>query len=231
MMTDQKNRLELNKSSVAVVVPLLNEIAMMPSLLSYLQSIDVDELVVVDGGSQDGSWKALLASGVHAVRSEPGRAKQMNAGASGLKSDYIVFLHADTQLPKDFRPEIQGAWGRFDVSFKPSSIGMYVVAFFMNLRSRLSHIATGDQAIFVKRDVFDSLGGFQEMAIMEDVDLSHRLRQFERPFNSRKKVTTSARRWQQDGVLKTILLMWRLRLAFTFGARPSLLKQRYRDVR
>ena len=203
----------------------------MPDLLQYLESIEADEVYVVDGGSNDGSLEALKATDIPVLSAEPGRANQMNAGADVVNSDYIIFLHADTRLPAEFRTQIKGSWGRFDVQFDSSLVSMSVVSRFMNLRSRATGIATGDQAMFVRREIFHSIGGFQRMAIMEDVDLSHRLRRRAKPFASRLKVTTSARRWEQEGVLKTIVLMWRLRLAFTLGARPSLLKQRYRDVR
>ena len=212
-------------------MPVLNEISVMPDLLRYLNSIDADEVIVVDGGSKDGSLEALQSTAISVVSSGPGRAKQMNTGARAVRCDYIVFLHADTKLPQNFRSELRDLWGRFDVRFDSNSKAMKVVSWFMNLRSRLTSIATGDQAIFVQREMFNSVGGFKEMAIMEDVELSHRLRKLAKPHASNLKVTTSARRWQQDGILRTIFLMWRLRLAFTFGVRPSVLKQDYRDVR
>ena len=217
--------------TIGIVMPVLNEMSSMPCLLPYLESLDVDELVIVDGGSHDGSPQALKAAGIHVLNSEPGRASQMNLGAEVLKSDYVIFLHADTRLPINFHSEIRDLWGRFDVRFDSELLSMGVIAWFMNMRSRFTNIATGDQAIFVRRELFESVGGFKELAIMEDIDLSRALAKHAKPYASRAKVTTSARRWEQDGVIRTILLMWRLRLAFTFGARPSLLKHSYRDVR
>lgn len=230
-MANHELKTASSDATVSVVIPLLNEVSAMQSLIPYLESIDADELVVVDGGSKDGSFEILQLSDIVLLSSEPGRARQMNLGADITNSDYIVFLHADTKLPSNFRSQIKGGWGRFDLQFDSNLVSMSFVSWFINLRSRITGIATGDQAIFVRRDLFHSIGGFKEIAIMEDVDLSHRLRKCAKPYASRVKVTTSARRWEQDGVLKTILLMWRLRLAFVLGARPSVLKRRYRDVR
>jgi len=157
----------------------------------------------------------------------------MNAGAAIAKHEILLFLHADTRLPKTFLREIKQAnvWGRFDVRFDHSSIAMKVIAMFMNARSRLTGISTGDQAIFVRAGVLAAIGGFPDVAIMEDIALSKRLKKIELPYCSKKTVVTSARRWQQNGVAKTVFKMWWYRLAYFLGVSPRILKNSYHDVR
>ena len=155
----------------------------------------------------------------------------MNAGASTASGDSFLFLHADTRLPPDADRLIERAlerrrWGRFDVRIE-GGMALAVVAFFMNWRSRISGIATGDQGIFVARTAFESIGGFPDLPLMEDVELSARLKKISPPACITRRATTSGRRWQRHGVLRTILLMWRLRLAYFLGARPDELARRY----
>ena len=157
----------------------------------------------------------------------------MNAGAAAARGDVLLFLHADTRLPEnadhlvlDGLARSGRAWGRFDVRFDGGGL-LRVVAAMMNLRSRLTGIATGDQALFVTRAAFDSAGGFPPIALMEDVALSVRLKRIGRPCALRARVTTSARRWRQHGTLRTVLLMWRLRLRFFLGADPAKLARAY----
>lgn len=228
-----------SQSTVAIVVPLLNEIKVLPALLAALCRLGADELIMVDGGSSDGSYQWLLNQGddlTLVVCEQTGRAAQMNAGAKVATSDVLLFVHADTLLPEGAIDEVTKAmWGRFDLTFHDhrsrgfSSLDL--VAWMINLRSRLSGVATGDQAIFVERRAFESVGGFESIPIMEDVALSKRLRRIARPYCSRIKVGTSARRWHQKGVWKTIFLMWRLRFAYSMGAPPEELHRVYRDVR
>jgi rSAM/selenodomain-associated transferase 2 len=163
-----------------------------------------------------------------------GRASQMNAGAALARGDILVFLHADTRLPADASQLILGAlarsgcaWGRFDVRIEGAHPLFPVIAFFMNARSRLTGIATGDQAMFVSRGVFAAVGGFPNIALMEDITLARNLKRVSRPLCLRARVTTSGRRWEERGVVRTILLMWRLRLAYFFGAKPESLARRY----
>lgn len=218
---------------VSIIVPLLNEQAVVPSLIEQLASLAAEQIVIVDGGSIDGTAELLRAAGYQVVESTAGRARQMNAGAQLATQSMLLFLHADTQLPTNYKSEVARAnvWGRFDVKFSSSSKAMKIVAFFINLRSRISGVATGDQAIFVDRDAFNAISGFPDFPIMEDIALCKRLRHFHRPYSSRAKVTTSARRWEQNGVAATIIKMWYFRLAYFFGIPPSKLKQRYHDVR
>ena len=164
-----------------------------------------------------------------ARRTSPGRARQMNAGAAAASGGALVFLHADTRLPADadrlvFDALQENPWGRFDVTIEGRSALLPVIAFFMNLRSRLTGIATGDQAIFVRRAAF---AGFPEIALMEDIAFSRAMKRLGPPAALHDKVTTSGRRWERRGVLRTMVLMWRLRLAFFFGAEPDELARRY----
>lgn len=210
-----------------MVVPVLNEAAGIRAALEALAPLRArgHEVIVVDGGSSDST--ADIAAGLcDRVLSAPrGRAAQMNAGARAANGDMLLFLHADTRLPADFTIPDSAVWGRFDVRIDGRHPLLKVVACAMNLRSRLTGIATGDQAMFVRRAVFP---GFPEIPLMEDVALSKVLKQRGRPTCLHEKVTTSGRRWEERGVLRTILLMWRLRLLYFLGARPEDLARRYR---
>jgi len=216
-------------------VPLLNEAEQALSLSEHLASLGADELILVDGGSDDQTVSLLQplvqASGSVCLQSIAGRARQMNLGSQHSNCDYVCFLHADTRLPADWRACISGQWGRFDIQFDSQRFGMRMVAWFMNWRSRLSHIATGDQAMFVQKSLFEELDGFSDLPIMEDVDLSRRLKDIAKPTVAKSKATTSARRWERDGLWRTIFLMWRLRSSYALGVQPAQLKRRYRDVR
>lgn len=219
---------------ISIVIPVINEAAQLAEKLQALQALrEHCQLIVVDGGSDDGS-PAIAAAWVDKVlRSRSGRARQMNAGAFEADAEILLFLHADTRLPADAVNVIVDAidqdcqWGRFDVEFDSSQPMFKLIAFMMNRRSRLTGIATGDQALFVSRRAFAAAGGFPEIALMEDIAFSSRLKKLGWPCCLRAKVVTSARRWQKDGILKTILLMWRLRLAYFFGADPDRLAARY----
>ncbi|HYG54950.1 MAG TPA: TIGR04283 family arsenosugar biosynthesis glycosyltransferase [Burkholderiales bacterium] len=213
---------------LSIVVPALNEAAGIVPALEALAPLRRrgHEVIVVDGGSSDGTPD--LARGIcdRLLITEKGRAVQMNAGARAASGDVLVFLHADTRLPANADQYIEkhSVWGRFDVRIEGRHPLLAVVAWAMNLRSRLSGIATGDQAIFVRRDAFP---GFPEIPLMEDVAFSKAMKRRARPACLRAKVTTSGRRWDSRGVLRTILLMWRLRLAYFLGARPEDLAKLY----
>ncbi len=221
--------------SLAIVVPMLDEAAMLPELLAHLTGFRARgcEVVLVDGGSADDSAAIARAAGFRVIVTERGRARQMNAGARACDGSILVFLHADTRLPEAADALLRAvqaarAWGRFDVRIEGRPRMLRVVAVLMNLRSRLSGIATGDQAIFVRREVFEAVGGFPDQPLMEDIELSRRLLRVSRPACLRARVRTSGRRWEQRGVWRTILLMWRLRWAYWHGVPAERLAEAYR---
>lgn len=221
---------------ISIIVPALDEAEGIEACLAPLQALRARgaEVIVVDGGSRDAtrSLAAPLADAV--LESASGRARQMNEGAARARGDVLVFLHADTLLPEGADHAIAAAvkrapWGRFDVAITGADPLLAIVAAAMNLRSRLSGIATGDQAIFARHDEFRAAGGFPEIPLMEDVALSKRLKRVARPACLRERVVTSGRRWERRGTMKTILLMWRLRAAYALGADPRRLARHYGD--
>jgi rSAM/selenodomain-associated transferase 2 len=224
---------------LTIVMPVLNEAVSLPSTLQALAPLRARgvELLLVDGGSVD-ETVALAQSLVDRVLAPGpagrGRARQMNAGAAVAGGAWLLFLHADTRLPPEADRLIAAAaahgarWGRFDVSIEGRPWMLRVVAAFMNRRSRWSGIATGDQAIFVERRLFEQLGGFPDQPLMEDVELSARLRRIARPACLRERVLTSGRRWEQRGVWRTIVLMWRLRWQYWRGVPAEVLARAYR---
>ena len=226
---------------LSIIMPVLDEgdaIAGALDALAELRGLGV-EVIVVDGGSQDATVQRARLRADHVLSASRGRAAQMNAGAAKAAGDVLLFLHADTRLPREAERLVldglarsgQGSghvWGRFDVTIAGRHPMLRLVAFMMNLRSRITGIATGDQAIFVKRDAFHAAGGFPDIPLMEDVALSKRLKRTSRPLCLRERATTSGRRWETHGVFRTILLMWRLRLAYFLGADPATLARRYR---
>lgn len=222
--------------SIAIVVPMRNEIAVVPDLVEHLQHWRARgcEVLVVDGCSTDGSAEAVRRAGLKVVECPPGRAIQMNAGAASASSDIVLFLHADTRLPEDADRMIAAAaesgrlWGRFDVHILGKPAVLKLISVLMNLRSRWTGIATGDQAMFVRRETFCALGGFPQQPLMEDVEMSRRLRALARPACIGAKARTSGRRWEARGVWRTIVLMWSLRLAYWLGAPAERLARAYR---
>ena len=225
---------------LSIVVPCLNEAATIRTALAALQAFRGRgaEVIVVDGGSTDGTTELARGQCDAVLQSPRGRAKQMNAGARHATGDVLLFLHADTRLPDNADVIVRTAleqphrhWGRFDVTIEGRHQLLPVIARLMNWRSRLSGIATGDQAIFVTRAAFDDAGGFRELPLMEDIDLSARLRRTGAPMCLRQQVVTSGRRWENGGVLRTVFLMWRLRFAYWLGADPATLALRYEHRR
>ena len=222
-----------------VVVPLLNEGAALAEHLQALQTLRLQGacVVVADGGSTDGSVDIAQRLADQTVSAVRGRASQMNAGVAARPSRVLLFLHADTRLPDDAQRlileavEHGSAWGRFDVRLDSDRPVLRIVAALMNLRSRLTGIATGDQAMFMTRAAFEVVGGFPALPLMEDIEMSRRLKRVGRPACLRQRVTTSARRWQQGGVCRTVWLMWCLRAAYFFGADPAGLARRYGHAR
>jgi len=221
---------------LSIIVPVLDEAENLERLLPHLRARCPEaEVIVVDGGSGDRT--ALVARawphGRYLV-GECGRARQMNAGARAARGDIFLFLHADTRLPAgaaaaivDALADPAVAGGRFDVRFSSPRWPFRVIAAFMNRRSRLTRIATGDQAMFIRRTVFEALGGYPDIPLMEDVELSARLKRRGRIRCLGLRVTTSARKWERDGILRTIVLMWALRLLYFLGVDPARLHRWY----
>ncbi len=230
------------KPALCIVIPTLDEAATIRARIEALHDLRRRgaRVIVADGGSCDATLAIAHAHADLALLAPRGRAAQMNAGAAACPGEVMLFLHADTQLPAHADALVLDAvrrgfaWGRFDVRIDSRRPLLRVVERAMNLRSRTSGIATGDQAMFVRGDVFESLGGFPDIALMEDIALSHRLRRLGRPACLRETVLTSGRRWEHAGVWRTVLLMWRLRAAYFFGADPNRLALDYgyrpRDV-
>lgn len=221
---------------LSVVMPVLDEAAGITPTLQALAPLRAagHELIVVDGGSSDGTAALAMAGADRVISSPRGRARQMNAGAAQARGEVLLFLHADTLLPPGAAPLVLQAlaggrrWGRFDVRISGSSRWLRVVAALMNIRSRLSGITTGDQALFVERRLFHQLGGYADQPLMEDIELSRRLCAIGRPACLRQRVTTSGRRWESRGVWRTIWLMWRLRWCYWRGVSPDVLARVYK---
>jgi rSAM/selenodomain-associated transferase 2 len=221
----------------SIVMPVLDEAPTLRGTLDALAPLRAQgaELIVVDGHSSDGTAEVAAGAADRVLSATRGRASQMNAGAAHASGDVLIFLHADTRLPAAALASIDDAlrrgkaWGRFDVEIDGSAWSFRLIATLMNWRSLLTGIATGDQAMFVERKVFDAIGGFPQQPLMEDIELSARLRRHcGRPACLRARVVTSGRRWERDGVWPTIVLMWRLRLLYALGVAPERLAQRYR---
>jgi rSAM/selenodomain-associated transferase 2 len=221
---------------ISIVIPVLNEADGIAAALAALAPLRArgHEVIVVDGGSSDDTPARARGAADRVVSAPRGRASQMNAGAALAQGEALLFLHADTRLPENADACIlRGlaasgrAWGRFDVRIQGASIMLPAIAFFMNLRSRATGIATGDQAIFVRCDAFRRVGGFPPLELMEDIAVSRSLKRVSRPLCLADKAVTSGRRWERRGVLRTVFLMWRLRLRFFLGAAPADLARFY----
>ena len=221
---------------ISIIVPALNEAEGIAAVLKGLASLRDrgHEVIVVDGGSSDDTTAVARGAADRVVSAPRGRSSQMNAGVALASGEVLLFLHADTRLPENADARIlRGlaasgrAWGRFDVRIEGASVLLPVIAFFMNLRSRATGIATGDQAIFVRRDAFRRVGGFPPLELMEDIALSRSLARLSRPLCLADKAVTSGRRWERRGVLRTVFLMWWLRVRFFFGAAPASLARFY----
>lgn len=226
----------MNPTLLSIVIPVLNEAPSIGASLACLQPLREQgaEVIVVDGGSDDDSVLQAQPCADVVMDAPRGRARQMNVGAASAHGAILLFLHADTQLPPGadglIRKAIEagGVWGRFDVRIVGQHPMLRVVAILMNWRSCLTGLATGDQAMFVRRDVFERVGGFPDQLLMEDIELSQRLRRLARPVCITRQVATSGRRWETRGVWRTIFLMWRLRWRYWRGESAEHLAEAYR---
>ncbi len=222
--------------ALSVIIPVLDEASTIADTLTRLAPLRArgGEVIVVDGGSRDDTVERARPLAEQVISAPRGRGAQMNAGAAVARADVLMFLHADTRLPPEADRLVREglarsgrAWGFFNVAIEGHSSLLPLVASAMNVRSRLSGIATGDQAMFATRMAFDRAQGFPDIALMEDIVLSQRLKRVSPPLRLAPAVVTSGRRWDERGAIRTILLMWRLRLAFFFGVAPEALARRY----
>ena len=223
-----------HRSPISIVVPVLNDVKALACLLKTLQSLRCGyEIVVVDGGSSDSSRQIAAQYPVRLIECQAQRAAQMNAGAWAASGDWIAFLHADSKPDRRWVRALSSitclsdGWGFFEVSLDQSDGLLKLVERLMNLRSRITSIGTGDQCIFVHRRLFEKARGYPSQPLMEDVELCKRLRKFSRPMFMDAPITTSSRRWQEKGVLRTVLLMWTLRLGYWLGVPPRKLARIY----
>jgi len=230
----------VNTPLLSVVVPVLNE---GEGLVDFVQQLlefvgEDNQVIIADGGSQDNNFAQLKVlenakANLYLIRSSKGRALQMNAGAKLATGENLLFLHADTLLPESALKELESfsisplQWGRFDVCLNNPAWPYKIISWFINHRSRLTSISTGDQAIFLRRDLFEQINGYTQQPLMEDVDLTCRLKKISLPFCIDKPVTTSARKWEKEGVIKTVWLMWKLRAAYARGVSPEILVKQY----
>ena len=225
--------------TLSVVIPTLNEAAAIVATLSSFQALrhtGTVEVILVDGGSKDETTSVGGPLVDQLLTAQRGRAAQMNKGVAHAEGDYVLFLHADTNMSeRQLRALITRlapgciVWGRFDVRIDAPHVLLRVVEWLVNWRSRLTGIATGDQAIFIRRSTLVDLGGFADLPIMEDIELTSRLRRIARPTCLHERVQTSARRWLQHGIVRTIVLMWLMRAAYACGVSPQRLKRWYAD--
>lgn len=228
---------------ISVIIPTLNESSTIARTLTRTVALGFDDIIVSDGGSTDPTILMVQACcarvpAVRLVTSPTGRARQLNEGVKACRGEVMLFLHADTELPPTAKAVIESTLkdpryvgGRFDVRFDQPSRWGAVISWFMNRRSRLTGIATGDQAIFVRRQIFERLGGFPDIPLMEDIEFSRRLKRQGPTAALTDRVTTSFRRWEKNGPLRTILLMWTLRFLYWLGVSPTRLNHWYRAVR
>jgi len=227
------------ETRLSLIVVTLNEADIINETLGRLQGLRNagSELIIVDGGSQDDTLTRATPLASRVIQSPPGRARQMNAGADAARGNHLVFLHADTQLPPYADRLVVNAlsrdhcWGRFDIRLQGRHPMLGAIAFAMNHRSRLTGIASGDQTLFMTREAFDTAGGFPDQPLMEDIEMSRRLKRLSAPACLCEKVTSSGRRWDRNGAWTTIRLMWRLRFRYWRGESPEALAREYRHVR
>ena len=223
---------------ISVIVPVLNEEATIAATLAALAALAPYEVIVVDGGSADHTRDIAARSGAQVLSAERGRARQMNRGAARASGEVLLFLHADTRLPGSAFSDIAAALndprclgGRFDVELEGSHRMLKLVGALINYRSRATKVGTGDQAIFLRREIFLRMGGYPDIPLMEDIALCRALKRMGAVACLRSRVVTSARRWENDGVWRTIVWMWTLKLLYLAGVSPARLKRFYVDTR
>ena len=224
---------------LSVIVPMLNEAASIVRTLEAIRAGAPDaEIIVVDGGSSDGSVQLARSRCNVVITGSRGRARQMNAGAAKASGDALVFVHADTIVPTTFAHDIENAFdtsrivgGRFDIRLDDDHPLCVLIGFLISLRSQISRTGTGDQAIFVRHAIFDQIGGFPDFPICEDLDFARRMKRLGPIACLRSKVTTSARRWRKGGIMHTVIRMWTIRALYLAGVSPTRLARMYSDVR
>jgi rSAM/selenodomain-associated transferase 2 len=221
---------------LSIVIPTYNEVANIETTIKHIAANagnDNYEIIIADGGSHDKTVELAQSLGCTVVNSNKGRGNQLNAGAEAAQGQTLLFLHADTLLPVNFINLIDNAldkgngWGRFDVTLSGKHFLFRVIEKMMSLRSRLTGIATGDQAIFIDKTLFNTISGFKNIPLMEDIELTRQLKKLSRPACLPDRVITSSRRWEENGIVKTVLLMWMLRFLYFIGISPFVLQKLY----
>jgi len=230
---------------VSIIIPVLNEERNLPRMREHLYAIQQQghEVIIIDGGSRDHTLMLAYEITNTVIVSKPGRALQMNSGAAVASGELLLFLHADTFLPENAmqilsesfpkdrslgdQSQKKNYWGRFNVRLSSDRLVFRLIETLMNWRSCVTSIATGDQAIFIDKNLFERVACFSEIALMEDIEMSRRLKKIAKPVCIKSQVITSSRRWEEHGVVKTVLLMWKLRLYYFFGVSPEKLQQLY----
>jgi len=241
--SDYRRNISLRKPtspSLAIIIPVFQEEKTLPDALIRLQKLKLDaqdKILFVDGGSTDNSKQLITNAGFHCITSEAGRAKQMNMGAKNTQSEIILFLHVDTSLSSSNILNIKKTYnqgflsGRFNIKLSNNGISYRIISFFINVRSCLTQVCTGDQGIFVSRKAYEAVDGIPDIPLMEDVAFTKLLRKYGKIACLKDVLITSSRRWEKHGVLKTVYLMWKLRFLYWLGVAPERLANMYKDAR